>query len=423
MSITRGKKSAGDLVTKREFDNLAREFPGFEKDIEPINIFRILKLDHREIRHSNFLGWLLQPAESHGLGSVFLRGLLTRICREARKRDELKLIQNALAGSPVVEVVREWGTGDDRFLDLLLRVRRSRNQDLVIAIENKLGAKQGDGQLKAYREAVSRAFPKEAKRLYIFLSKRDQAPHDRNWLRADYKQVRAELREAHSQKKATVGKQAELINQYLEILEDEDMNEKSNRTKAQEFYSKHRRAIDVLIKYKPGYELNLTDELKAQVADHAEAAKVKMMTCEKHYVRFLPKALDTAINRRGTAWGDTGSAHVLCEIEFHEGLVPKFGIVEGRIPSELRSKLLKLAYEKKFPGMEKKRRPSPDYNWLYTETWEKKVGESDFPYERKAASEIWNWVRKVMETKRFRNAVSKIASELETLADKPPEAD
>ena len=31
-----------------------------------------LRIARTEIRHSNFLGWLLDPAESHGQGSLFL---------------------------------------------------------------------------------------------------------------------------------------------------------------------------------------------------------------------------------------------------------------------------------------------------------------------------------------------------------------
>ena len=37
------------------------------------NIFKVLKLDNYEIRHSNFLAWLLNPEETHNLGYEFIK--------------------------------------------------------------------------------------------------------------------------------------------------------------------------------------------------------------------------------------------------------------------------------------------------------------------------------------------------------------
>ena len=37
------------------------------------NIFKVLKLDNYEIRHSNFLAWLLNPKETHNLGYEFIK--------------------------------------------------------------------------------------------------------------------------------------------------------------------------------------------------------------------------------------------------------------------------------------------------------------------------------------------------------------
>jgi len=39
------------------------------------NIFNVLKIEHNEIRHSNFLAWLLDPKNGHNLGDKFLRWL------------------------------------------------------------------------------------------------------------------------------------------------------------------------------------------------------------------------------------------------------------------------------------------------------------------------------------------------------------
>ena len=46
------------------------------KSKRTFNIFRALKLQNNEVKHSNFLGWLLTPFESHNLMDTFLKELL-----------------------------------------------------------------------------------------------------------------------------------------------------------------------------------------------------------------------------------------------------------------------------------------------------------------------------------------------------------
>ena len=43
------------------------------------NMFDVLKISRTEIRHSNMLGWLLDPNESHGLGDTFLYRVVSKL--------------------------------------------------------------------------------------------------------------------------------------------------------------------------------------------------------------------------------------------------------------------------------------------------------------------------------------------------------
>ena len=49
------------------------ELTELEAALSRFNIFRVLRADKHEIRHSNMLAWLFEPEESHGLGDRFLR--------------------------------------------------------------------------------------------------------------------------------------------------------------------------------------------------------------------------------------------------------------------------------------------------------------------------------------------------------------
>ena len=59
-------------VNCADFDRLEAMLGGF-------NIFPVLKFEHGEIRHSNFLAWILDPAESHGSDPAFLKKWLVRV--------------------------------------------------------------------------------------------------------------------------------------------------------------------------------------------------------------------------------------------------------------------------------------------------------------------------------------------------------
>src|SRR5262245_21036307 len=48
------------------------------------NLFRVLKFEHGEIRHSNVLAWILDPSESHSLDETFLKKWLMRVIHDSR---------------------------------------------------------------------------------------------------------------------------------------------------------------------------------------------------------------------------------------------------------------------------------------------------------------------------------------------------
>ena len=52
---------------------------GRRTSLESFNIFNVLGVQYREIRHSNYLGWLLDPNESLNLKDIFLKGLFEKL--------------------------------------------------------------------------------------------------------------------------------------------------------------------------------------------------------------------------------------------------------------------------------------------------------------------------------------------------------
>lgn len=117
------------------------------------NMFDVLKISRTEIRHSNILGWLLDPNENHGLGDSFLYGIVSKLSHDMDTHSTLQFLSSDLYS---FNVYREWN-----HIDILLV---SHQDKLVIAIENKVGSYEHNSngneksQLITYKEKIQSQF-------------------------------------------------------------------------------------------------------------------------------------------------------------------------------------------------------------------------------------------------------------------------
>ncbi|MDW5300141.1 MAG: PD-(D/E)XK nuclease family protein, partial [Sedimentibacter sp.] len=148
--------------------------------ISRVNIFDVLKVSRTEIRHSNMLSWLLDANENHGLNDNFIKNILQIIVKknrgyfESKKINVLELL--TLDFSNFV-IMREWNN-----IDILLI---SKEDKLVICIENKIGSAEHDNQLERYQEKVEATYQKSEgyDAIYIFLTPdKDEASDADNWI-------------------------------------------------------------------------------------------------------------------------------------------------------------------------------------------------------------------------------------------------
>ena len=59
------------------------ELEKLEDELSEVNFFVAIGAVRSEMRHSNFLAFLLDPAQSHGLGDLFLKRFLQRALVES----------------------------------------------------------------------------------------------------------------------------------------------------------------------------------------------------------------------------------------------------------------------------------------------------------------------------------------------------
>ncbi|MCP5523721.1 MAG: PD-(D/E)XK nuclease family protein [Verrucomicrobiales bacterium] len=204
------------IVNCPDFDRLESLLGGF-------NLFQVLKFEYGEIRHSNVLAWILDPAESHGLDASFLKKWLMRVIFEASEATETPVSAVDIDAWQLldVEVRREWN-----HLDLLLILTFADDQKWVVCIENKVLSAQHSNQLQRYRKVVQEHFPKAARRMFLFLTKWGEEPEDDAYLAASYTQVHQALKECIQSRSHAIGNEPRvLLENYLRLLEEKFMDE------------------------------------------------------------------------------------------------------------------------------------------------------------------------------------------------------
>ena len=145
---------------KSLYDRLLKDedFDKLDLGLKNPNIFQILRITKNEIRHSNFLSWLLDPNQSHKLGDIFLK----RFLREVFSSDKFgDLDQVDVEGMDLskVEIQREW-----KNIDILIKLK-----NVVVCVENKVLSKEHSDQLKRYKEIIENQFPNHHQ-TFVFLT-------------------------------------------------------------------------------------------------------------------------------------------------------------------------------------------------------------------------------------------------------------
>jgi len=234
--------------------DLKEKFNEFLKDIDVLEnlnhietestFFDILNIMDAEIRHSNVLAWLLNPNKSKSLGKFVLRKLLLLIME--RSKDKFNALDLILDDFDEVEVERECLN-----TDILVIIKKNKQPNYVICIENKINSKQGKDQLKRYREKLIAAptfndVVKNNRISFLFLRAYDESPNDANWLEFDYNDIGNILEEALNH--CPLSEELALfLKQYLSNLKKyEIMDFAEKQDSAQKIYDDHKEVLDYI---------------------------------------------------------------------------------------------------------------------------------------------------------------------------------
>jgi hypothetical protein len=260
------------------------------------NIFEAIGVVWQELRHSDFLAFLLNPAENHGLGDIFLKKFLMRLLIEAQD-SPLSAIEIDVVNLQGAEVQREW-----RNIDILIQDPVNR---LVCAIENKVDTTEHSDQLRRYREIVGREFAGQ-RSIFIYLTPEGDEPSDENYLSFSYAQM-AELIDTVCQAyKSTLKPDVfTLMTHYPKMLRRHIVSDSEIAQLCRKIYQKHQRALDLIFEHLPDRQLEIANKLKENIenAKPNEGFLANQYDYAKRHVTFADAQRETlAAKLRSQGW-------------------------------------------------------------------------------------------------------------------------
>jgi hypothetical protein len=316
------------------------EFAELEGLIRPFNIFEALAIVFQETRHSDFLAFLCDPSQNHGLGDRFVRRFLQKAVAENSSSSTISPLDLDLYDMDEVEVRREWQSID---LFLVDRVNR-----LVVILENKVRSAEHGDQLARYWTSAERHFPNYSL-LGLFLSPDASPPSDDRYTPVGYELV-CDLVESLA---PSVGADAEmLMTHYAQMVRRNILENTRLAELCRSINRRHRKALDLLFQYR----YDRQEEIRALLSEliQESASIIIPDTSTKNFVRFCPVAWEgSALLKEGAGWTPSGR---MLLFEFNNSptrLTLKLTIGPGPEPTRRRLLEAAIANSRAFDGVGK----------------------------------------------------------------------
>lgn len=252
---------------------------------EEVDIMSILRVSHKELQHSNFLAWIFNPKESHLMGNYFVKEFM-RICVTRGEYLNMSQLKDIYSKSDLsdLEIKRE-----HEHIDIFML---SESDEFCLVIENKIFARERNGQLNKYRNYVEDEYPNNCK-IYVYLSLFEQEItkiESEYYIQLTYRHIKEILVSVFENKNIFVPNNTkDILNQYLKNL-NSLMNENENiERKARDLYKKYKSSFDLIFKYTSPYCAPQVPNNLIELIE--KEPHMRIFKSSKSYVRFQPEYL------------------------------------------------------------------------------------------------------------------------------------
>jgi hypothetical protein len=376
MRLIQGKLGGAARVnTKQEVAELDRfladnpELHRLSAKLSIFNLFDVLRIADAEIRHSNVLAWLLDPAENHGLRETFLRRFLSRclLLNQGTGSVDVPLTaaQVELADLRSAEVRREY-----RHIDVLVLIPEKR---WLIAIENKVRGHESPGQLKRYRKSMEIDYPEWEKVAILLTLSGDDPSSDgleAGFIPFSHEEVVGILHELLGTATQLPDATHLFIEQYIETLERLTMSDPEIVELCRTIYSRHRKAIDLIVEYGLGSQVS---EYVHSVLEEDESMPTRILDSRSGSTWFIPLEWEDHLEMFESDWRSAVPYGIACWFS-HPPRRDKVAFLIEVLPispSEERKRLVQALDQAGFRVAKQAYRDEAKFTRIYTEyrTW------------------------------------------------------
>ena len=323
-----------------------RDFHAIHRQMSTFNLFEAVGAIRAELRHSNFLAYLLSPSRPHGLGirplAAILRAVLAHLSVSQRPIMMLELIAGELSDA----IVYRERDGIDILIDMP-------SLNLVVVIENKIDAKAGLGQLERYSRYLRSAFPNR-RRLLVFLTPDGTPSHHDHYVSYNYADLVDVLGALIADRREPIPDETLLIiRHYVDMVRRHIVRDDQLREIALALYERHKEAFEFIFECRPELSSLLT-------VVRQNVAGVQGLVIESNgsnLFRFLPENWDkllTIIKGDPGKWSKTGRG-ILFEAKIYPNAPGRVNIalILGPGDPAMRSQVYKaaVAQPKVFTGL------------------------------------------------------------------------
>ena len=324
------------------------------------NVFEAIGHTRSEERHSDFLAFLLDPNETHGLGAEVLRRFVVTILKSMRLEDRpLSPSEVMLTDFESCQVLREHHKVDVLCVD--------ESHRFLLAIENKIGSSEHSDQLGRYRSFLEAQYG-DFRRILAYLTPDNDEASDGNWTPVSYTDVLSIVELLATTQKDEISNAVALaLDHYAVMLRRNIVIDDDLVSVARTIYRKHRAALDFIFEQRSDDQLEMSD-FAQQIA--SEDSRISVVKSTKSYIRFFPSDWEGIPAFNAThrdEWTKTGHS-LLFEIENKANSI-RMTLTIGPIEEDRwRSSIFRFARSRPqlFRGIGNRRSPGPQFARIYS---------------------------------------------------------
>lgn len=275
--------SENDLKIKIRDLLLSNDFKKLSEIKDEVNIFKIINMVDKEAMHSDILAWLFNPYENHNLNDKAVKGLLMQL-----SENDAEYINLLLLNYSDLEVYREYTIDNCRRIDILME---SRNNKVILIIENKIWSGEGDNQLEDYKKFIDEKY-NDYNRIFLYLTpEKERKEKYKGYTHITYNTIYKIINNILYDNQIKLEIRA-LLKQYKEIIRINIMGnvDKEMIDLCRKLYVEHKEALDKIMQYgNTTYYLTevINDILQSEPYNEGKVLK-------KNYgdIVYLPKCND-----------------------------------------------------------------------------------------------------------------------------------